>query len=170
MKMRIMRWATVAAAIAAGSLPAGESAAQTGFDGVITFMQQGSSGKPTTVVQTSKGRKLRLDGFGADSGAMIIDGDAKTMMMIQPKERQYVVMTEEDAKQMAAMMGPMSERMKQHEPPIPGSSPSRTRAARRRWPASAARSGMAPIPGRIRTRRRRATPAWPRAWASRSRS
>jgi uncharacterized protein DUF4412 len=110
--MWITRWAMVA--IAGGLLPAGESAAQTGFDGVITFVQQGASGKPTTVVQTSKGKKLRLEGFGADSGAMIIDGDAKVMMMIQPKQRQYMVMTEEDAKQMAAMMGPMQERMKQH--------------------------------------------------------
>ena len=34
-------------------------------------------------------------------------------MMVDPEKKQYMTMTEEDAKQMQAMMGPMMERMKQ---------------------------------------------------------
>jgi hypothetical protein len=105
------------ALVAAGCAEAGATslAAQTGFNGVITFRQE-RDGKPTTFVQTTKGRKVRLDGFGSDSGSMIVDGDAKVIMMVQPKEKKYLVMTEEDAKQMAAMMGPMAERMKAKHP------------------------------------------------------
>jgi hypothetical protein len=104
----------LAAAAVAGSgsgVGAPSLAAQTGFNGVITFKHM-EEGKPATFVQTTKGRKVRLDGFGSDSGSMIIDGDAKVMMMVQPREKQYMVMTEDDAKQMAAMMEPMAERMK----------------------------------------------------------
>ena len=38
---------------------------------------------------------------------MIIDNDAKTMMIVEPEKKQYMLMTQEDAKQMQAMMGPM---------------------------------------------------------------
>jgi hypothetical protein len=44
---------------------------------------------------------------------MIVDNDAKVMMMVDPEKKQYMTMTEDDAKQMQAMMGPMMERMKQ---------------------------------------------------------
>ena len=44
---------------------------------------------------------------------MIIDNDAKVMMIVQPEKKQYMVMTQDDIKQMQAMMGPMMERMKQ---------------------------------------------------------
>jgi hypothetical protein len=86
-------------------------AAQTGFNGVITFQQDGD-GTPTTFVQTTKGGKVRLDGFASNSGSLIVDGSAKVIMVVQPKEQQYFVMTAEDAKQMGAMMGPMAERMR----------------------------------------------------------
>jgi hypothetical protein len=86
--------------------------AQTGFNGVITFVNAGSSGKPDTFVQYSKGHKLRFDGFGQGHGAMIVDNDAKVMMIVEPDKKQYMTMTEADAKQMQAMMGPMMERMK----------------------------------------------------------
>ena len=104
----------LAAAIVAG-VGVTPLAAQTGFNGVITFRQD-RDGTPTTFMQTTKGRKVRLDGFGSNAGALIVDGDAKTIMMVQPKEKQYLVMTAEDAKQMAAMMGPMAERMKTQHP------------------------------------------------------
>ncbi|HEX2637134.1 MAG TPA: DUF4412 domain-containing protein [Gemmatimonadales bacterium] len=102
----------LAAAVAAvGGAGASSLAAQTGFNGVITFTQD-RDGKPATFVQTTKGRKVRLQGFGSDSGALIVDGDAKVMMMVNPKEQQYMVMTDEDAKQMAAM----AEQMKAKHP------------------------------------------------------
>lgn len=111
------------ALVTAGCAGAGASslAAQTGFDGVITFRQD-RDGKLSTFVQTTKGRKVRLDGFGSDSGSVIVDGDAKVIMMVQPRQKKYLVMTEEDAKQMAAMMGPVAERMKaEHSETEPGS-------------------------------------------------
>lgn len=91
----------------------GKLAAQTGFNGVITFRQQDQDGKTSTFIQTTKGRKIRLDGMGGqETGAMIMDGDAHTMMMVSPREKKVFVMTEQDAKQMAEMMGPMAGRMK----------------------------------------------------------
>ena len=100
---------SVLAVLAAGPVAAH---AQTGFDGVITFVNAGSSGQQDTFVQYTKGHKLRLDGFGRSHGAMIVDNDAKLMMIVDPDKKQYMTMTEADAKQMQAMMGPMMERMK----------------------------------------------------------
>jgi hypothetical protein len=105
----------VAAVAVAAWLGIGQDSlvAQTGFNGVITFKQQNSDGTSSTFTQTSKGRKIRIDGMGgAEWGAMIMDGDTHTMMMVSPREKKAFVMTEEDAKQMADMMGPMAERMK----------------------------------------------------------
>ncbi|MGH7513309.1 MAG: DUF4412 domain-containing protein [Gemmatimonadales bacterium] len=96
-------------------VPLGVAVAQTGFNGVITFVNEGSAGKQDTFVQYTKGHKVRLDGFGSHKGAMIVDNDAKVMMMVDPDKKQYVTMTEEDAKQMQAMMGPMMEKMKQQQ-------------------------------------------------------
>jgi hypothetical protein len=103
--------AAAAVAAAAGARPA-SVAAQTGFNGVITFIDYPQSGKPRTFVQTTKGHKVRLDGMGGEQGAMIVDGDAKVMMMVQPEKKQYFTMTEEDVKQSQAMMAPMLERAK----------------------------------------------------------
>jgi membrane peptidoglycan carboxypeptidase len=101
--------------LVAAAMPAGSALAQTGFNGVITFVNEGSAGKQDTFVQYTKGHKVRLDGFGSQRGAMIVDNDAKVMMMVDPEKKQYMTMTEEDAKQMQAMMGPMMERMKQQQ-------------------------------------------------------
>jgi hypothetical protein len=109
--MRAIHWGTAAALSAAAWLPARPAVAQTGFDGVITFTSY-HDGKPTTFVQTTKGHKVRLDGMGGNPGAMIVDGDAKVMMMVEPQKKQYFTMTEEDAKQSQAMMAPMLERAK----------------------------------------------------------
>lgn len=107
------RQVLAAALVAGAAVSIRPLAAQTGFDGVITFTNYEHGGKPSTVIQTSKGHKLRLDGFGGDSGSLIIDNDAKVIMMIQPDKKQYMTMTQDDMKQMQAMMGPMMERMKQ---------------------------------------------------------
>jgi hypothetical protein len=109
-------WRAMAVLTAVGLLPAGRAVAQTGFNGVITFKTMSSSGRADTVTQMTKGRRVRLDGFGGRDGSMIIDNEAKRIMIIQPERKQYMTMTEEDAKQMQAMMGPMMERMKHQRP------------------------------------------------------
>jgi hypothetical protein len=103
----------VAVLLVAAPVLHGGAVAQTGFNGVITFLNAGTSGGQDTFVQYTKGNKVRLDGFGASHGSMIIDNDAKVMMMVDPDKKQVMIMTEDDAKQMQAMMGPMMERMKQ---------------------------------------------------------
>jgi uncharacterized protein DUF4412 len=108
-------WRAVGVLLTAAAMPAGGAVAQTGFNGVITFVNEGSAGKQDTFVQYTKGHKVRLDGFGAQKGAMIVDNDAKVMMMVDPAKKQYMTMTEDDAKQMQAMMGPMMEKMKQQQ-------------------------------------------------------
>jgi hypothetical protein len=113
-------WKTAAVVLAAAALQPRGLTAQTGFNGVITFRSDRSGGKQDTFVQTTKGHKLRIDGFGADSGSMIVDNDAKVMMMVEPGKKQYMVMTQDDMKQMQAMMGPMMEKMKQRQSPAKG--------------------------------------------------
>ena len=108
-------WRAAAVLLVAGPMSAGGVAAQTGFNGVITFLSDRSAGKQDTMVQYTKGHKVRIDGFGASHGAMIVDNDAKVMMMVDPEKKQYMTMTEDDAKQMQAMMGPMMEKMKQQQ-------------------------------------------------------
>ena len=80
-----------------------------GFNGVITFVNDGKAGQQDTFVQYTKGHRLRLDGWGKSHGWMILDNDAKLMMIVDPDKKQYMTMTEADAKQMQAMMGPMME-------------------------------------------------------------
>jgi hypothetical protein len=100
-------WKAVSILLAMAPVPVGALAAQSSFNGVITFLNEGSSGKQDTFVQYTKGNKVRLDGFGATHGSMIIDNDAKVMMMVDPGKKQVMTMTEDDAKQMQAMMGSM---------------------------------------------------------------
>ena len=106
-------WKAVAVLLATAPMPVGVLAAQSSFNGVITFLNAGTSGQQDTFVQYTKGNKIRLDGFGSTHGSMIIDNDAKIMMMVDPSKKQVMTMTEDDAKQMQAMMGPMMDRMKQ---------------------------------------------------------
>jgi hypothetical protein len=108
-------WKVVAVLAVAAPMLHGVAVAQSGFNGVITFVNAGTEGKQDTFVQYTKGRKVRLDGFGSHQGSMIVDNDAKVMMMVDPEKKQYMTMTEDDAKQMQAMMGPMMEKMKQQQ-------------------------------------------------------
>ena len=110
--MRAIHWGAAAMLSAAAVLPAREAAAQTGFNGVITFTDYWRDGKPSTFVQTTKGHKVRLDGMGGQQGSMIVDGDAKVMTMVEPEQKKYITMTDEDMKQTQAMMAPMMEKMK----------------------------------------------------------
>jgi hypothetical protein len=100
-------WETVAVLLVAAPMPLRTLTAQSTFNGVITFLSSGESGRQDTFVQYTKGNKVRLDGFGASHGSMIIDNDAKVMMMVDPDKKQVMTMTEDDAKQMQAMMGSM---------------------------------------------------------------
>ena len=102
----------VAVLLLGGVMSPRGAAAQTGFNGVITFLSERDAGKQDTFVQYTKGRKIRIDGFGGQQGAMIVDNDAKVVMIVEPAKKQYMTMTEDDAKQMQAMMGPMMEQMK----------------------------------------------------------
>jgi len=106
-------WKAVAMLLVLAPMPCVGLAAQSSFNGVITFLNSGTSGKQDTFVQYTKGNKVRLDGFGATRGSMIIDNDAKVMMMVDPSKKQVMTMTEDDAKQVEAMMGPMADRVKQ---------------------------------------------------------
>jgi hypothetical protein len=99
----VLAAATVATAAATPS----PASAQTGFNGVITFTQHSPSGRAFTFVQTSKGGKVRLDGMDGNQNSMIVNGDAKVMMMIEPEKKQYLTMTEEDMRQSQALMAPM---------------------------------------------------------------
>ena len=110
--MRAIHWGTAAVLSAAAWLPVRTAAAQTGFNGVITFTNYARNGQPSTFVQTTKGRKVRLDGMAGEQGTMIVDGDTKVMMMVQPDKKQYITMTDEDMKQAQAMMAPMMEKAK----------------------------------------------------------
>ncbi len=90
------------------------AAAQTGFEGVITFQQSNKSdGTHSTMVQTTKGRKVRWDGMGGQNSTMIFDGDSHTMIIVQPEKKSYMTVTQADMDQMAAMMKPMADRMKE---------------------------------------------------------
>jgi hypothetical protein len=103
--------ACILALTAIGATPA---AAQTGFEGVTTFKQyKKSDGTYTTMVQTTKGHKVRWQGMGSDSSVMIFDGDAHSMMIVQPDKKTYMTITEADMEQAAAMMKPMADRMKE---------------------------------------------------------
>lgn len=100
-------------ALAVAPAPA---AAQTGFEGVITFQQYNKSdGTHDTMVQTSKGHKVRWDGMGNKNSVMIFDGDSHTMIMVNPEQKTYITVTQADMDQMAAMMKPMADRMKQNK-------------------------------------------------------
>jgi uncharacterized coiled-coil protein SlyX len=105
--------ALAACTLALAGLTAAPAAAQTGFEGVITFRQlKKSDGTYSTMLQTTKGHKVRWEGMGGDSSVMIFDGDAHSMMIVQPEKKTYMTITQADMDQMAAMMKPMAERMK----------------------------------------------------------
>jgi hypothetical protein len=94
-------WAPLACALAAAlALPAAASA--QGFEGVITFKSIDDDGTVTEMKQISKGKKLRIEGIGG-SGTWIMDPAKGRMLMIDPEQKQVMVMTEKDVKQMQSM-------------------------------------------------------------------
>jgi hypothetical protein len=113
--MRRGHWGALAAVLVGGALQPTEAGAQTGFNGVITFVSARGAGKQDTFVQSTQGRKVRIDGLGPHRGGMIVDNDAKTLMIVDADKQQYMTMTEADAQQMQAMMAPMMDKMKQEQ-------------------------------------------------------
>jgi hypothetical protein len=90
------------AALALSALPAG-LAAQNRMEGVVTFRMEGSQGKIDTVTQTTRGRSMRLEGYGSKGSAWIYDGDQKRMVMLDSTKKQAMLITEKDAEQARAM-------------------------------------------------------------------
>jgi Domain of unknown function (DUF4412) len=80
-----------------------QAAAQNTFEGVIAFQMIGVDQKPDTMIQTTKGNTLKLEGMGHGKGAVVFDATKHRMLMIQPDEKQYIVATEEDMQQMNMM-------------------------------------------------------------------
>lgn len=85
-------------------------------EGVATFLTRTTSGKTDTVVQMSKGRDLRLEGFGGgNQSSVIVDGDGKRIIVLEEGSKKAMVMTQRDAKQMEEMaesMGVDADRLR----------------------------------------------------------
>ncbi len=98
---RQMWFAAVALAF---TVPAGIAQAQV--DGVATFVTRTEHGqKSDTVYQTTKGKNLRMDGFGGDKGGggMIIDAEKNRIIVLDASQKTAMVMTKEDQERMRAM-------------------------------------------------------------------
>ena len=68
---RLFRW-SASAVLAFAAVPA---QAQTGFEGVATFITRSEHGaKVDTVYQTTKGRSIRMDGLGSRESGGVISG------------------------------------------------------------------------------------------------
>lgn len=79
------------AAIACISATATSQLAAQGFEGVMHFVSYDrSSSTPDTLVQMSKGSKIRIESAGSrgHGGAMIMDGTKRTILM--PEQKQYM--------------------------------------------------------------------------------
>lgn len=107
----MFRYVAPVAAVAAlflGAAPApAQARAPAAFEGVITFRMTEPNGKQTEVIQTTKGRKFRLDGIGESPRgrgvAMIMDADAQRMVMLMPADKRAMIMTKADMERMAEM-------------------------------------------------------------------
>ena len=93
-----------AVAAVAFTVPAGIAQAQV--EGVATFVTRTEHGQKTdTVYQTTKGKSLRMDGFGGGNrgGGMIIDGEKNRLIVLDASQKTAMVMTREDQERMRAM-------------------------------------------------------------------
>ena len=78
-------------ALAVGSVRT--ASAQTGFDGVATFVMHGENGRVDTAVQTTKGNKIRFESLGHE-GAIIYNGDDNTRTIMMGDRKQYMHVTQ----------------------------------------------------------------------------
>jgi hypothetical protein len=88
----------------------GTASAQTGFEGVTTFVMHRDDGRADTSLQTSKGNKIRLEGLGGSGFAMIFNGDdhSRTTMMAEKKMYMRTTQEQEEA-QMAQYKSNMAK-------------------------------------------------------------
>jgi hypothetical protein len=94
--------AALAVALAFAAPPA--ALAQTKFEGAVTFRMLDDDGETSELVQTTKGRKTRIDGMGSEAGsAWIIDNEQKRFVIIDPSDKEAMVMTEQDMEQTRAL-------------------------------------------------------------------
>jgi hypothetical protein len=87
-----------------GLLPRMPAAAQTGFDGVLLVRTTVNS-RQDTIVQTSKGHRVRFD-YLCDivrSCTMLVDADAHTTRIIDHDRKIYLTFTREDNRRIEAM-------------------------------------------------------------------
>jgi hypothetical protein len=77
------------------------ASAQTGFDGVATFVIRGENGRVDTAVQTTKGNKIRFESLG-HAGAMIYNGDDNSRTIMMDDRKQYMHVTQAQQEMMGA--------------------------------------------------------------------
>jgi uncharacterized protein DUF4412 len=113
---RTFHAALAACTLALACLAAPSAAAQTGFEGVTTFVQHSKTdGKTTTMIQTTKGKNVRVEGL-ENGSIMIFNGTDHSMIMVEPEKKQYMTISQADMEQMGAMMKAMTDRMKAANP------------------------------------------------------
>src|SRR5438552_3420221 len=78
----------------------------------------GEEDKPSTSIITVDGGRIRMEGLSAGrrapAGAMIVDGPAKKMLMIDSERKVYREITEADAKTMRERLAGQRARMMEH--------------------------------------------------------
>jgi hypothetical protein len=123
------RWSLrAAAALGVASVLAPSLAHAQTFEGIMTFVTRDAAGKKAdTVVQTVKGRSMRMNGMSrragkgesGDGGGMIIDGEKKRMIVIDDQEKTAMVMSQADQEKMKAMTEGLMKGMKSPTPKAP---------------------------------------------------
>jgi uncharacterized protein DUF4412 len=97
---------SAASVVAAGLFAVGVqgAAAQTGFNGTLTYQIQSENGKTVTLVTKTQGNKTRMEmadpANPARSGAFVIDNDAHTRTVILDSQKKYMVIPENMANMM----------------------------------------------------------------------
>jgi hypothetical protein len=87
--MQNAKSAILAALFAGCSIASMPLAAQSGFEGVIEFKDYAN--RTQTMVQTSKGSMVRIDTGARHDEVMIIDVKARTMTVLVPEAKMYMV-------------------------------------------------------------------------------
>ena len=77
-----------------------------GFEGAITFRFTNDNGRTTETLQTTKGRKVRIEAIGpaaAGGSAWIMDPDNDRVLIVSPARKTVMTMTRAEIQQMDAM-------------------------------------------------------------------
>jgi hypothetical protein len=76
------------------------------FEGAITFRFTSDNGRTTETLQTTKGRKVRIEAIGpaaAGGSAWIMDPDHDRVLVVSPARKPVMTMTRAEIQQMDAM-------------------------------------------------------------------